>query len=147
MSYFTKKVTFTPGTGIGGVSIKFVLKGSKGATHFVLITNWTLPEITDAQDQNQNLPQRAVKPIPFDLGYHSYVQINYCEQKMEPCDILDKCDGCYYAGSTYVEAEEVYEKLLREGDDGVWDALKEHYDLIFNEVTSEDIEKAKIKND
>jgi len=49
--------------------------------------------------------------------------------------ITDSCpylDGkpCYYDGST-LAAERVFERLVREGDVGVWAALEEVYQQVF----------------
>ena len=46
-----------------------------------------------------------------------------------PCPYLDG-QACYYDGSG-LQAEPVFERLLREGSEGVWLALEEHYQKIF----------------
>jgi hypothetical protein len=128
-SKFTRLVEFHPAWdrrhvnpeknyGIGGVEIRFVLKGPLGATQFLLCTGWTLP----------GLPDGTV--LPADLGYHS-PQPRYDGQPL----ITDSCpylDGkpCYYDGST-LAAERVFERLVREGDVGVWAALEEVYQQVF----------------
>ena len=48
------------------------------------------------------------------------------------CPYLDGGVPCYYDGSR-LQAERVLERLLREGDAGVWQALEELYERTFHE--------------
>ena len=122
--------------GIHGVDIRFVLKGNEGAVQFLLFTNWYLPHVIDEMiSKPENRTSRMIKlffmPIPADLGYHSK-KPRY--ESQEP--ISDNCeytDGvCYYDGSS-LNAEPIYQVLLKEGSDGVWRKLEEYYKSIFNE--------------
>ncbi len=127
---FEKSVTFQPAFdkthsdpaknyGIQGVYLQFVLKGEKGATQFVLFTGWYLPETKcDLRD-----------PLPADLGYHSPVPQYEGQPHDKECNILGE-GGCYYDGSA-LNARPVFERLLREGSEGVWDALEKEYRLQF----------------
>jgi hypothetical protein len=53
----------------------------------------------------------------------------------DDCDILG--GKCYYDGSG-LNAEPVYELLLREGSDGVWKSLGEYYNECFTQEESND---------
>ena len=99
-------------------------------------------------------------PLPADLGYHS-PKPHYPDQlpmgaekfdfehketlkgatgdieiptrvktgTFDPCEWLDG-KPCYYDGST-LNAEPMFEILLREGSAGVWRELREYYDQVF----------------
>jgi len=130
--------------GVHGVEIRFLLKGSKGAVHFLLYTNWMLPHVQEDHDTHtiHNIlsgddfylrkPFFLYKPMPADLGYHSPVPIHEWQEKpsQEHCEFLD--GPCYYDGSTSA-AERVFERLLREGDGGVWAELEDYYKDMFSE--------------
>lgn len=121
--------------GIHGVDLKMVLKGSKGAVQFVLYTNWHLPHVQrelnrKAIKQDEVYIETILNPMPADLGYHSpkpmYEGHSICT---ESCEYLDG-KPCYYDGSG-LNAERIYEVLLKEGSDGVWRELEEYYKELF----------------
>jgi len=128
--------------GIHGVSLRFVLKGSKGAIQFVVYTNWHLPHVQEELDNRSGsqYPHLSCHPTPADLGYHAY-KPHYDEQtQMEGCDVLpDSSGGCYYDGSS-LNAEPVYERLLREGEDGVWSELEAYYKVTFREEIASEVD-------
>lgn len=144
---FVRSVTFAPAFdkrdpdpaknyGIHGVSIRFVLRGPKGATQFLLYTQWQLPHVTTefvarSYEPIGGDPHWMERPIPADLGYHSYTR-QYERQRPMPCDVLPETDHCYYDGSS-LRAEPVYHRLLAEGDAGVWAALEAEYHAVFGE--------------
>lgn len=146
-SEFTRTVTFSPAYdkrnsdpeknyGIHGVSLRFVLKGPKGATQFVLFTNWQLPHVTEEMTARGVRDEIDLKvfwqPMPADLGYHAYTP-QYEGQEPRECDILtDAPKGCYYDGSG-LRADDVYLTLLHEGDAGVWAVLEKEYRLRFED--------------
>ena len=107
--------------GIHGVTIRFVYKGEKGATQFVLYTNWHLPHVTE---ELRNKERFLLEPLPADLGYHSPTP-QYEGQTQMDCDLLEG-GVCYYDGSS-LQADRVYKRLLEEGEDGVWAELEEEY--------------------
>ena len=118
--------------GIQGVEIRFVLKGDRGAVQFVLFTSWYLPHVQAELDSKPlgELPYMFHKPLPADLGYHSLTPRYEGQKPMaDSCPYLDG-KPCYYDGSG-LNAEPVYERLLREGDIGVWTALEDFYKKIF----------------
>ena len=99
--------------------------GQKGATQFVLYTNWQLPHVRKEHDGV------TYRPVPIDLGYHAYEPQYEGQSRMGQCDILtDAPGGCYYDGSS-LNAELVFERLLQGGDAGVWNALEEKYRDMF----------------
>jgi hypothetical protein len=127
--------------GIHGVELKMVLKGDKGATQFVLYTNWMLPHVTKEMDNRilresttgrlSDISLRCTyHPLPADLGYHSpvpqYEGQSICSQS---CEYLDG-KPCYYDGSG-LNAERIYEVLLKEGSEGVWKELENYYNDLF----------------
>ncbi len=127
--------------GIHGVDLRMILKGDKGAVQFVLYTNWMLPHVTKELDRRTLKEARegvlndislwcTYHPQPVDLGYHSPVPM-YDGQSIasESCEYLDG-KPCYYDGSG-LNAERIYEVLLREGSDGVWRELEEFYRELF----------------
>jgi hypothetical protein len=71
--------------GIHGVSMRWVLKGSKGAIQFVVYTQWMLPHVYQEQIEKFKLvcatePDKIEmdlkifwQPMAADLGYHSKV--------------------------------------------------------------------------
>lgn len=111
--------------GIRGVELRMVLKGERGATQFVLHTNWMLPSVRKPFE-------KPLPPLPADFGYHSRTPL--CGQsstKMEKCDYFE--DGCYYDGSTY-QAEKIFDILTTKGDKGVWEALEKLYKQKFGKL-------------
>lgn len=121
--------------GIHGVDLRMVLKGDKGAVQFVLYTNWHLPHVQEELNQkvigqDKIYISAILNPQPADLGYHSpaprYEGQSICSQS---CEYLDG-KPCYYDGSG-LNAEKIYEVLLKEGSDGVWKELENYYKELF----------------
>lgn len=111
--------------GIHGVSIRFVLKGDKGAVQFLMYTPWHLPSV-----DKSGWPESLNEPMAADLGYHSLMP-RYDGQSViqKECPYLDG-RPCYYDGSG-LNAEPVMETLIAEGSDGVWKKLEEFYAELF----------------
>lgn len=125
--------------GIHGVAMRWVLRGNRGATQFLLFTNWQLPHVTKemvdrALRKSQLLDETEFRcfwqPMPADLGYHSYVP-QYEGHESRSCDLLQHGE-CYYDGSG-LAAERVFNRMLREGDKGLWDELEMYYHQCFDE--------------
>lgn len=118
--------------GVHGVDIRFILIGDKGATQFVLYTNWYLPHVTQEFLNKPILSKQDIKlfflPMPADLGYHSKVPFYDDHLHTEDCPYTG--GDCYYDGST-MAADRIYNVLLEEGADGVWKELEKHYKEIF----------------
>lgn len=130
---FERIVTFTPAFdrrdpnphkdyGIHGVELRMVLKGTLGAVQFVLYTNWHLPHVVE--EQEGKIPARLWRPMPADLGYH-WREARYPDQEARECHLLDGAQ-CFYDGSG-LNAEPIYQTLLREGSEGVWRELETYY--------------------
>jgi hypothetical protein len=141
----TREVTFAPAFdrrdpdpkknyGIHGVEIRFVLKGKKGATQFVIYTNWFLPhvqkELYAKGDISHRLRFNQPEPMGADIGYHSLVPQYKGQTKMKDgCQYLDG-KPCYYDGSG-LRADEFIPAFLAGGSDAVWKMLEEEYQRRF----------------
>jgi hypothetical protein len=108
--------------GIHTVELRMLLVGPKGATQFVLYTGWHWIDSPNVRD---------LYPMPSDLGYHSSTP-QWEGQEPFDCDVLPE-GRCYYDGSG-LNAQRVYERLLREGSDGVWAELENYYRELFEET-------------
>jgi hypothetical protein len=111
-----------------------ILKGPKGAVQFVLYTSWHLPHVTKELLEKRPMDVTQIRcsflPLPADLGYHSPTRMYDGQIKNENCQYLDGAD-CYYDGSG-LNAERVYEILLKEGSEGVWRELENYYNDTFS---------------
>jgi hypothetical protein len=114
--------------GIHGVDMRMVLKGPKGAVQFLLFTNWFLPHTQRELDEKHS-SHSCCHPIPADLGYHSLTPMYEDHGSMGACEYLGGAT-CYYDGSG-LNAEPIFEILLREGSEGVWKALEAYYTQTF----------------
>lgn len=138
-----KEITFEPAYdkrhtdpkknyGIHGVNLRFVLSGGCGAVQFVLYTNWQLPHVQEEFDHKpvaSRYPHLSCHPMPADLGYHSPVPQYEGQSSMgSDCEYVE--GDCYYDGSS-LNAQPVYETLLKEGHEGVWRELEEYYNQTF----------------
>ena len=120
--------------GIAAVAIRFVLKGTLGAVQFLIGTGWypkALQEQIAQRDAERNWFD--TKPLAWDLGYHSRKPLHDDQLVItHGCTYLDGAP-CYYDGSA-LQAEPIRDRLLEEGDKGVWAALEEYYVRIFGEL-------------
>ena len=114
--------------GVGSVQMRLVLKGPAGAVHFLLLTDWYLPDVRKEWDA-KNYHSHA---IPADVGYHSPIPMN--EWQTEPtaanCDYLDG-KPCYYDGSG-LAADDAFKTLVEHGDEGIWEYLRRYYQAVFD---------------
>lgn len=103
------------------------------------------------------------RPMPADLGYHSPKPMYEGQEPMglkeikirknpkkkgmngyftstnpkpTPCEWLDG-KPCYYDGSG-INAEPIFDVLLREGSDGVWRELEKYYHSVFSEKKADE---------
>lgn len=113
--------------GVGGVRIRFVLRGPMGATQFLMGTDWHLPETWAwwAKTGRLSTAKSIKNPNGWDLGYHAK------KPQYDGHTLMDKnCPHtggkCYYDGSA-LRAEPVLEALLKEGHEAVWKALEAEY--------------------
>mgnify|MGYP001423315064 CR=1 FL=1 len=110
--------------GVHGVDLRMYLIGPEGAVQFVLYTDWHLPHV----DAELRAKGSRIQPTPADLGYHSRVPQYEDQASRDDCHLLG--GPCYYDGSC-LNAERIYDVLLREGSDGVWRELEAYYREIF----------------
>jgi hypothetical protein len=118
--------------GIHGMSLRFVLKGAKGAVQFVVYTPMHLPHVADELWHNKNRKYNPFKPMGIDIGYHSLVP-QYEGQTVQQNN-CEYCNGkpCYYDGSG-LSAEAFMPQFLAEGSEAVWTMLAKRYDSMFGE--------------
>jgi hypothetical protein len=115
--------------GIHGVEMRFALKGPEGASVFTIYTNWQLPEVTkelDARPVSTPFPHLLCRPMAADLGYHRLTPAYEGQDALtDDCEFLGG-RTCYYDGSG-LQAQDVFETMLREGDAAVWRELEAFY--------------------
>lgn len=114
--------------GIHGVDLRMYVIGERGAVQFVLYTQWMLPHVRAELDAKPGRDRWLYHPMPADLGYHSPIP-TYEGQEYYGRDDCHLLSGhrCYYDGSG-LNAERIFDVLLREGSDGVWRELETYYD-------------------
>lgn len=125
---FTPAYDERPKYGVHCVDLRMVVKGPHGAVQFVLMTSWHLPHV-QRERAAQRVEHVLCQPFPADLGYHSPVPRHEGHMATEGCPWVES-GTCYYDGSG-LQAHRVYERLLREGDAGVWAELEAEYDRLF----------------
>jgi hypothetical protein len=116
--------------GIHGMEIRFVLKGEKGATQFLVYTGMHLPNVQDwlfARSEGYN----QFSPTGADIGYHSKTPHYEGQTVIDQCCPYLGCP-CYYDGSG-LQADEFMPRFLEGGDKVVWPMLEERYRLWFGE--------------
>ena len=123
----------TTSYGIHCVALPFILKDDtgKGAVQFMLFTGWYLPHV---EKEFTNHPHRDTffKPMPADKGFHSPHRIYKRQKSMtKKCPYLNG-KPCYYDGSG-LNAEPLYQILLKEGSEGVWKALEKYWNIMFGD--------------
>mgnify|MGYP000471754786 CR=1 FL=1 len=106
-----------PATGSLSMRFRFgVVKGGR-AVVFTLDTGWRLS------------PHKSTSPYPLDLGYHSPVPLQReGEVNFRKCDWTG--GQCYYDGSG-LEAQEVYQLLVTQGLDAMWQRLEDVWHEVF----------------
>jgi hypothetical protein len=116
--------------GRGGLTVRFVTRGSKGAIQFVLYTGWTPQYIEKDCIGCRYFKVDGDFVMPADLGYHSKAP-RYDGQTIsqESCEY---CDGepCYYDGSGLQAYDAMY-ALVNGGDAALWAFLDARYFSVF----------------
>lgn len=113
--------------GIGGVQIRFVLKGKEGAVQLLLGTSWYLPHVAEwLREKGSRFEKLYEPPKGWDLGYHSPKPI-YEDQSLavDSCPYLNG-KPCYYDGSG-LAADPIRDRLISEGSEAVWEELTDYY--------------------
>lgn len=119
--------------GIGAMKIRFVLKGTKGATQFVMSTGWYLPHVS-REPGNRIREYDLDKPEGYDIGYHSPKSIYGDESPLtEDCEVIG--GQCFYDGST-LAAQDFLPQFIAEGEAAVWARLEQEYTSRFGEPSN-----------
>jgi len=120
--------------GVHGVEVSFVLKGPKGVTHFLIITDWHLPHVQKEKDIVLKLRPFDLQPMGADICYHSpkplYKGQDVCTQN---CEFLNG-KPCYYDG-TSLGASDFIPTFLAGGSDAAWKMLEARYHETFDKKT------------
>jgi hypothetical protein len=111
--------------GKHGLTMRFLLKGDKGAVQFVVALGW-LPEPGNYDTINLS---KGSSVYPSDLGYHAK-EPQYEDQPVMDCSILGKC---YYDGSG-LNAYEPFRILCSFGEEVLWTFLEGYYNTIFEDA-------------
>ena len=136
---FVKEIVFEPafdrtseGYGIRAVSMRWLLKGSKGVMQFLVFTGWHLPLVGERLFMNEKDlgSYNPFAPVGADVGYHSPEPMyKGQEQIMDSCPYLDG-KPCYYDGSG-LAADRLLNLLIEKGGDAVWENLEQRYYTTF----------------
>lgn len=111
--------------GIGGCTIRFILKGPLGAVQFVIYTDWYPPHVQQAVSATS-----VIRPMGGDVGYHSPRHMYEGQGALcgpGECPYVPDGAECFYDGSSLRADEWVRDILLRGGSDAVWKALEDEY--------------------
>ena len=118
--------------GIGSMTIRFVLKGPKGAIQFVLTTDWHLPHIQKTMPNLKSTGMSGLRPWATDIGYHSKHPMYDGDSPIQrDCPYTDGI--CYYDGSG-LRADKMIPDFLANGSDWLWKELENDYQMRFGEV-------------
>ena len=119
--------TDDPNKGWGTMKAYAALVGPGGAITLTIKTGWALPE---SQTRMKALGFEASDPSIWKgegaaVGIHHKTDPGHALGDPEPCDYFD--GDCYFDIS-YLAAEDVFERFIREGEDGLWASLAEWYE-------------------
>lgn len=115
--------------GLRSVIILFTLRGRMGAVTFELDRRW-LPESARGEYEQ-------FEPTTREIMIHSPLPRKGLSDTYGPCEAI-KSDVCYFESLLTLHADRAFEKLVREGDAGVWDALEKHYIDAFGEESDKE---------
>jgi hypothetical protein len=131
--------------GIGAVRFMFVLKGPRGAVHFLFSSGMYLPSAVEHlirvhHEQGWGLgdmARSALAPMGLSVGYHSPRPMFEGQPvAQESCGFLDG-KPCYCDGSALV-ASKWMERFIQGGTEWLWRALEEEYRDRFGVALSEE---------
>ncbi len=122
-----KEIKFVPGRpyrkgyGACGASLYYFLHGPKGTVQFGILTGW-YDDATLDEWKSQNYHPTAMSS---GIDYHAHVaQYGGQTPREGPCDFTG--GQCYCDGSS-LQGQELFKRMILEGDDIVWEALLERY--------------------
>lgn len=126
-----------PRYGRHGMSIRFVLKGTKGAVQFLMYTNW-LPMVK--KDKWEYEPTYKgmggvadMFPMAVDIGYHSPRRMWKGQMPMKrKCEYLAG-GKCYYDGSG-LNAGGYMATLINKGEEALWKKMEKYYRETFDDT-------------
>lgn len=113
------------GRGQHGVDLYAALVGPEGAVNVRVFTGWDW-----ALGQQQLHDRRPLLPPPVSamgagIAFHLPAAAGDAESR--PCEFLGTCkDGA----SSFLSGDRVFGRLITEGDEGLWAALREAYDAM-----------------
>lgn len=116
--------------GVGCVKCYMVLKGKKGAVHFIFGTGMHLPKTYKYWSTYLKLEHRKEEYMGYDVGYHSPTPQYEGQYSHEKCEWLNS-KTCYGDGSALM-ADEWMKIFVAEGSDKIWEMLEEYYKERFN---------------
>ncbi len=135
MSDLRRVVTFKPafdhhgdGRGVCGVILLLGVVGIHGAVDFELLAGWFLPETVKWWETIPTLHgEQHFKPIAGAVNYHRRAPADpeSGEVPAKSCTLLEA--DCFNGGTAYCDGDLIFERLIREGDAGLWAALEERY--------------------
>lgn len=113
--------------GVGGVRIRFVLRGPKGAIDFMIGTGWHLPETWDwwAKTGRLPIPESILRPKAWEIGFHAK-KPQYEGQGVSDERCPETGGVCYYVASS-LQVQSILESLIRDGHAGLWKVLEAEY--------------------
>lgn len=115
--------------GIHGMTLRFILKGKKGATQFVFYSCQHLRHVADELYNDKTRRYNPFHGMGADIGYHSPKPMYEGQEAMD-CDVLG--GQCYYDGSS-LQASEFEDTFIQGGDAVVWPMLEEVYRQSFGD--------------
>lgn len=116
--------------GIHNAELHFYLIGPEGVIQFVVSTGWDLPHVAEEFKRKGIAPSKA---WGTDIGYHSYVPRYEGQTPLtDSCPLLGG-KQCYYDGST-LNAEPIFNRMVAEGHEAVWEELERWYIATFATV-------------
>lgn len=128
----------TKNYGIGAMRCFMVLKGDKGAVHFIFSTgiyqDHVRKETLQKYAGDVEMLDTLTAPMGYDVGYHSYEPTSDYEKENGPRDGCDWLDGkpCYGDGSA-MRGDQWMNIFIEEGSDKIWEMLEEYYKEMFED--------------
>jgi hypothetical protein len=129
------------GHGVNSVTMRLALVGEHGAVEVEVLTGWHLPEVVDGwEGTTGRIDSVLLRPIPAAVRYHYRKPDEDAAGRMfahgappyEGCPLLGSL--CHDGGASFVDADTVFGRLVREGDAGLWAAIEERYVKTFGEA-------------
>jgi hypothetical protein len=114
------------GKGRHGLDIRWYVHGELGTVQFVLSTHWIPSWVREGRwGREVAAPDKYLTASAVDLGYHWRFPQYEGQPCMGECDVLHGAI-CYYDGSG-LHAEDVFARLLTDGEEAVWAVLEARY--------------------